>query len=836
MESTALRENSKLDNLAKSNVMEARTPRTSVSERIKRLKERVMTRPYETDIERARYYTRVYKKTEGQPPCMRAAAALEETLNNMTIRIEDGELIVGSKTAKKWGGPMYIEATSNNMYTLLSTSFYHKDMKIRDVFPGGVAGCSAEFLRDVANISEGEYRELTEDIMPYWKDNSIQALRTAAWQKKGVAPAPPPEGYVSPSLISIWGVAADSIMLVTEGQGHVTVGIKKVLDLGFRGIARQAAQRLAKINRNEKNYARRKDFLEAVQVTSSAACAFAERYASLAEEMAKKTKGQRKIELLEIAERCRRVPAAPPRNMMEALQAVWLTQAMVIISYGDASITCPGRIDQYIYPFYKQDIEAGLITREKALEAIEEYYTKLATNIYFGPNNVTIGGTDKKGEDATNEVSYLFLEANKNLKGLRNGLAVRISPKTPRDFLTAACETYRTTAGVALYNDEVVIKSLLNDGYSLEDARDYSIVGCVEPTGTGNNNGYTGSNGILPVTVLEMALNQGGRSIGNWERRGLATPEASSFKTFEDVKKAYADQMAYTIELTVKRAQVKDEVIADNFPLPLLSSTIEGCVESGEDITRGGARYNHGCVTSQGLATVANSLAAIKWAVFDKKLVTMEELVKHLRNNFQGADELKTQLLKAPKYGNDDPYADEIALWVADMYNREVTKHKFWMGGVHRACLISALSQDMEGAVCGATPDGRLAGVVVSNGMSPSNGTDLNGMTALLRSGAMVSSVPVSDGTSINVTMNPAVLKTDENLDKFVSMIDAYFALGGRHVQFNPVSKATLMDAQAHPENYPELNIKVSGFSMRFIDIPKSLQDDIIARTEFTTI
>jgi pyruvate formate-lyase/glycerol dehydratase family glycyl radical enzyme len=830
MENTALRENRSFDDVA------AKFPRKTVSARIKLLKERVMTRQYETDIERAKYYTRSYKANEGQPPCMRAARGLEETLRNMTIRIEEGELIVGSKTAKKWGGPLYIEATSNNMYTLLSTGFYNKELKIKDAFPGGIAGCSADFLKEVANLSEDEYRELTQEIMPYWKDRSIQTLRTAAWADKGVAPAPPPKGYVSPSLISIWGVAADSIMLVTEGQGHVTVGVKKVLDMGFRGIARQAEQRLAQLDKNEENDTRRKDFLEAVRVTSSAACEFAERYANLAEKMAEETEGQRKTELLEIAERCRRVPAEPPRNLMEALQSVWLTQAMVIISYGDASITAPGRIDQYIYPYYKKDLESGRTSREKALEAIEEYYTKLATNIYFGPNNVTIGGTDQTGEDATNEVSFLFLEANKNLKGLRNGLAVRISPKTPRDFLTAACESYRTTAGVALYNDEVVIKGLLADGYSLEDARDYSIVGCVEPTGTGNNNGYTGSNGILPVTILEMALNQGGRSIGNWERRGLATPGASGFKTFEDVKKAFADQMAYTVELTVKRSEIKDRVIAEHFPLPLLSSTIEGCLESGEDITRGGARYNHGCVTSQALATVANSLAAIKWAVFDKKLVTMEELLSHLRNNFQGAEELRAQLLRAPKYGNDDPYVDEIALWVADMYNREVTKHKFWMGGVYRGCLISALSQDMEGAVCGATPDGRLAGVVVSNGMSPSNGTDLNGMTAVLRSGATVSSVLISDGTSINVTMNPSVIKTDENLQKFVAMIEGYFALGGRHVQFNPVSKATLLDAQTHPENYPELNIKVSGFSMRFIDIPKSLQDDIIARTEFTAL
>lgn len=802
-------------------------------QRIMMLKERVMSRHYEMDIERAKYYTRAYKRTEGQSACIRAARGLEETLRHMTIRIEDGERIVGSKTAKKWGGPIYIEANSDNLYTLLASGLYNKGVAVKDILPNGIGGQSAEFLKEIPNITEEEYRELTEEIMPYWKTRSIQAIRAARWKDAGLAPAPPPAANADSAALRAWGVVPDTIMILTETQGHVTVGINKVLRMGFKGIVSQAAQQLKSLNKNEAKYERRRDFLEAVQVSAQAACHFAERYANLAEDMAKQTDGHRKKELLEIAERCHRVPAEPPRNFMEALQSIWLTQAMVLISYGDASITAPGRVDQFVYPFYRKDMDAGILTSEKALEAIGEYYTKLATNIFFGPNNVTIGGVDKKGENAVNDVSFLFLEAHKRLSGLRNGLAVRTSPKTPRNFLVAACETYRTTAGVALYNDDAVIKGLLEDGYSLEDARDYSIVGCVEPTGTGNNNGYTSSNGILPVAVLEMALNEGCRSAADWVRMGVKTPPAESFKTFEDVKKAYADQLAYTIDLIVKRSRIRDEVIAENFPTPLLSSTIEGCVESGEDKTRGGARYNHGTIGNQALATVSNSLAAVKWAVFDKKILTLAEMIRHLKNNFEGAEDVRRQLLNAPKYGNDDPYVDEIALWVAELYNREVKKHKFFLGGVYRSCLISALSQDLEGTLCGATPDGRLAGVVVSNGLSPANGTERKGMTAALRSGASVSCVPISDGTSFNVTMNPGFIKSDENLDKFVSAIEAYFTVGGRNIQVNPVSKATLVDAQAHPENYPELNIKVSGFSMRFIDIHKALQDDIIARTEF---
>jgi len=805
------------------------------SARIGILKNRVMSTPYETDVERARYYTRAYQRTEGQPPCLRAARGLEETLRHMTIRIEDGERIIGSKSAKKWGGPAYIEASAEHPFFSLATKFYKRGKAIKDVFPNGLIGVSAEFMENMADISEEEYRELTEEIMPYWRDKSISYQRALRWKEQGLEPRPirPGQGVIATPFGTLSSALPDTIMIVTNGQGHVTVGIKKVLDIGFNGIARQAAERLAHLREGEENYSRRKDFLESVQITAAAACEFAERYASLAEAMAQQATAERKIELLQIADRCRRVPADPPRNLMEALQAVWLTQAMVLISYGDASITCPGRVDQYVYPYYESDRQSGRITREQALEAIEEYYTKLATNIYFGPNNVTIGGVDASGQDATNDISYLFLEANQNLKGLRNGLAVRISSKTPHEFLVRACEGHRITAGVTFYNDEVVIENLIGDGYSQEDARDYSIVGCAEPTGSGNNNGYTGGNGLLPVTILEAALNEGRRWVAGWAPMGAPTGPASSFETFDDVKKAYAAQMAYAVDLIVKRARLKDELIAEHFPLPLLSSTIEGCLESGEDITRGGARYNHGCVNGQGLATIANSLAAIKWAVFDKKLLTMEELVRHTRNNFEGAEDVRQWLLNAPKFGNDDPYVDEIAVWVADLYNREVQSHPFWLGGRHRPCLISALSQDMEGSICGATPDGRLAGTPVSNGMSPSNGTDRNGLTAALRSAAKVSAVPISSGTSFNVTLNPANVRTDEGLEKLVAAIEAYFALGGRQVQFNPLSRATLLDAQAHPENYPELNVKVSGFSMRFIDIPKSLQDDIIARTEY---
>ena len=573
-----------------------------------------------------------------------------------------------------------------------------------------------------------------------------------------------------------------------------------------------------------------------MQVAADAVCEHAERYARLAEELAEKSDGGRRGELLEIADRCRRVPAEPPTSFKDAVQAIWMTQVVTAVSYGEDAIFAPGRVDQYLYPYYREDIEAGRITREEALEALDEYFIKISTFTGFGPNNITIGGMDRRGEDATNEISFLMLESYNRLKGLRNGLAVRISAKSPREFLVRASETHRNTAGIAFYNDSVVIRDLMQDGYALEDARDYAVVGCVELTSTGNNNGYTSGSIAHFVLALEMALNEGCALSSKWERIGVKTPPAAAFKTFEDVKQAFAEQLANSIDVMVKLTEAKDQVFAESFPTPLLSSTIEGCVESGRDNTRGGARYNHASVSCQGLGTVTNSLVAIRWAVFEEKMVTMEELVGHLRNNFEGAEGLRQQLLrKAPKYGNDDPKADEIAAWVAGVLDKEARKHRRGIdGGTYRALLISAFSSQVaEGRMLGATPDGRLQGQAVSNGISPANGTELNGMTAALHSGVAASGAHLSSGTAFNMTLNPMTIRTDEGAEKLASLVEGYFALGGRQVQFNPMGRDTLKDAQEHPENYPDLMVKVSGYSFRFIDLSRALQNDIIARTEF---
>jgi formate C-acetyltransferase len=333
-----------------------------------------------------------------------------------------------------------------------------------------------------------------------------------------------------------------------------------------------------------------------------------------------------------------------------------------------------------------------------------------------------------------------------------------------------------------------------------------------------------------------MALNQGRVLLLGDRQVGAKTPDPSTFKTFEDVKKAFVDQLSFAIERVVKMGELKDQAFAECFPSPLLSSTIEGCLESGKDITRNGARYNNRCMNGQALGTVTNSLAAIRWAVFEQKLVTLGELVKHLRNNFKGARVLKEQLLhKAPKYGNGDERVDELARWVAEIFTETARKYHVRGGnGINRTSLVSAAgSQVIEGRLLGATPDGRESGKPVSNGLSPVNGSETQGLTMALRSAALAGQPLLTNGIAMNARISPSFIKTEDGLDKLVSIIKAYFQLGGKEIQFNPIDSATLRDAQAHPENYIDLSVKVTGYSARFIDLSRSLQNDIIERTQF---
>ncbi|MFX1426847.1 MAG: pyruvate formate lyase family protein, partial [Promethearchaeota archaeon] len=781
----------------------------------------------ELDIERARCYTRIYKQMEDAPPCMKNVKALEEFLRCLPIRIEEDELLVGVKSSKVRADPFEIE---RGMRASVFGFIFNDsiDKRIRDGFAK-----SFTFLNRYLPLPKEEMDELKNEIIPFWQERTVAARKQEYWQKAGLTEA---DTELSPRGRSRSGT---DIFAGASGQGHVIPGYRRVLKMGFRGIEKMAEEGLAKLKETDEKYDQRKDFYESVIVAARAVCDYSNRYADLAIEMAKNAPETRKAELLEIAERTRRVPALPPRTFMEALQSIWMTNVVMEMSYGEGNIFSQGRVDQYLYPYYAADLAEGRITYEEALELIEEYLVKLASVVIAGQNNVTIGGLDKTGNDATNDVSYIFLEAVANVKSLLNTISIRISSKTPRDFVKRTLEAFKYTAGMGIHNDEVLVPQLHNTRYSLGDARDYSLVGCVEPHGTGNDFSYTAGNAIQISILLNMALNEGRTIFSGNKTVGAKTPPAKTFKSFEDVKKAYVEQLKFAIDLAVKKAELKDKAFAEYLPSPLLSSTIVGCLESGMDATRNGAKYNNNPMGSQGLGGVCDSLAAIRWAVFEEKLVTMEELVNHMNNNFKEAEELREKLRnKAPKYGNGDERTDDLAKWVASTLCDITRKYKARGGdGIYHNCLVSSGTQVMEGKALGATADGRLAYEPVSNGISPANGMERNGLTMALRSIAYATADPhLTNGATMNIRINPNILETDEGLDHLTSIVEAYLEMGGRELQINPISTETLRDAQAHPEKYPDLSVKVSGYSARFIDLRKELQDDIIARTVFNEL
>jgi len=794
------------------------------TERVRKIRDKMLSQPFEYDLERARCYSRIWKQMEDSHPYMKKAKALEEFMRCLPIRIDADELLVGVKSSKIRADPFEIELGRHvRTYNFLLDDSI--DEKAKDYFRR-----HNPILRRYVPFSEQELNELKNDIIPVWKGKTLTDRKEELWKEAGLLKEK--KGFMERAMS--WINPFYAVM-----QGHTIPGYRRVLKIGFKGIEKRALEELEKFKENDEDYEDRKIFYESVQVCAKAVCDYSNRYADLATEMAENASEHRKAELLDIAERARRVPALPPRTFMEALQSVWMTNVVMEMSYGDGNIFSQGRVDQYLYHYYVADLKEGRITYEEALEAIEEYLVKLASVVIAGQNNITIGGLDKDGQDATNDVSYMFLEAIANVKSLLNTLSIRISSKTPRDFVKRVCETYRFTAGMGIHNDEVLVPQLQKDGYSLEDARDYSLVGCVEPHGTGNDFSYTAGNGVRLSIVLHMALNEGRILVAENRQFGAKTPDPSTFKTFEDVKQAFVDQLSFGVDLVVKKAELKDRAFAEGFPSPLLSSTIEGCLESGKDVTRNGARYNNNPVGCQALGTVTNSLAAIRWAVFEKKLLTMGELAAHLRNNFKGADKLKELLRnKAPKYGNGDERVDELAKWVANTLCDIVRKHPARGGaGIYRPCLVSSGLNILEGRMLGATPDGRLSGEAVSNGISPANGTEKNGLTMTLRSVAFATrDALLTDGATMNVRITPSLIETDDGVDKLTSIVEAYLELGGRELQINPISSETLKDAQAHPEKYPDLSVKVTGYSARFIEVGRSLQNDIIARTVFNEL
>ncbi|MCL4558838.1 MAG: glycyl radical protein, partial [Deltaproteobacteria bacterium] len=446
---------------------------------------------------------------------------------------------------------------------------------------------------------------------------------------------------------------------------------------------------------------------------------------------------------------------------------------------------------------------------------------------------VTVGGVDRHGSDATNELSFMFIDALAGLKSMTNSFSIRIHKGTPQDFVTKAVEVYRSTSGPALFNDDSIIPSLIDDGYTQEDARDYAIIGCVEPTSDGNTFATTSGNDISLTGVLEQTLLNGRLGI-TLNRLSAKTKPPSTFGSFEELKEAFRAHLGHNIYLMARGIDLKDRAYGEHYHCPFVSMTLDGCIEHAMDMTQGGARYNFASITARGFATTVNSLAAVRKLVFDEKRLDMKGLLRVLKKDFKGHDELRAWVgNRCPKYGRDDDGADDIAVWLHRTFCDLVKSHTGIRHGIFRPGFFSYGIHVFDGIVLGATPDGRRAGEPVSNSLSPANGTETKGPTAVMRSVGKLDNRKSSNGSSLNMRLTPDLLSTKEGIYKTAMLLRTYFSLGGMHVQFNVVSSDTLREAQRHPEQYMDLVVRVSGYTAYFVDLGRPVQDDIISRIEF---
>ena len=806
---------------------------------------------------RAKLITESYKETEGEPIITRRAKAFAHILHNIPIIIRDNELIVGSSTIAPRGCQTFPEFS----YEWLEAELDTVATRTADPF-------------EIAEETKAELKEADK----YWKGKTTSELATS---------------YMAPEAIK-----AIEHNIFTPGNyfyngvGHVTVKYWEVLEIGFEGIMEKAQKELDGCSVGDGNYARKSHFLEAVILSCKAVIDYAGRYAKLAQEMAAQTSDPvRKQELFVIAENCSRVPAKGAQNFYEACQSFWFVQQLLQMESSGHSIS-PGRFDQYMYPYYKKDMEAGTITREFAQELMDCIWVKLndlnkcrdaaSAEGFAGYSlfqNLIAGGQNKEGEDVTNDLSVMCIQASMHVHLPAPSLSVRVWNGSPHEFLIKAAELTRTGIGLpAYYNDEVIIPALQNRGLSLEDAREYNIIGCVEPQKAGKTEGWHDAAFFNMCRPLELVFSNG---MDKGEMVGIPTGDVTQMKTFDEFFDAYKKQMEYCISLLVNADNAIDVAHAERCPLPFLSCMIDDCLKEGKSVQEGGAVYNFTGPQGFGIANMADGLFAIRKLVYGDKKVSMKELKEALAWNYdkgldaQSAGDMTEMIMKAmqkagrnvdastaegllktfmgmkpgeqktqrfkeihdmidevPKFGNDIPEVDYFAREVAYTYSKPLQKYNNPRGGKFQAGLYPVSANVPLGGQTGATPDGRYAHTPVADGVSPSAGKDVKGPTAAATSVSRLDHFIVSNGTLFNQKFHPSALSGREGLEKFVALIRGYFDQKGMHMQFNVVDRQTLLDAQEHPEKYKHLVVRVAGYSALFTTLSRSLQDDIIRRTE----
>lgn len=782
-----------------------------MNERTAKLRRLSLDTPPSISGERAKLLTEFYRANEGRysAPVLRARAFLH-LCREKTIYIGEGELIVGERGPRPKAVPTFPELTCHSL----------EDLRILNSRPKTWYKVDEECLK------------LYEDtVIPCWRGRS---MRDRIFEE------------VSPEWRAAYEAGLFTEFMEQRAPGH-TVLDDKIYRKGMVDFKREIQEAIGRLDflKDAEAYKRR-EALKSFEISCDALMVFAERHAALAREMAEKeTDPKRRADLLKIAEVCKRVPANAPQTFHEALQYYWFCHLAVITELNGWDSFNPGHLDQHLMPFYERGLADGSLTRESARELLECFFVKFnnhpappkvgvtaaESGTYTDFANINIGGLLSDGASGANEVSHILLDIVEDMHLLQPSTNLQLSRKTPADLLKHTLRVLSRGYGFpSIFNADTVVEEQLRQGKTLEDARAGGCSGCVE-VGAFGKEAYILTGYFNLVKVLELTLHNG-VDPRTGKQLGPATGALESFETYEDLFAAFRNQMRYFIDIKIAGSRLIERMYADHMPAPFLSVLIDDCILNGRDYNAGGARYNNTFIQMVGLGSMADCLSALKEVCFDRQSMTMTECVRILDKDFEGQETFRQRLLhRSHKYGNDDDYADDLMLDVFNACFAEVDGRPDARGGHYRVEMLPTTCHVYFGSVTGAMPDGRRAGLPLSEGISPVQGADRFGPTAVLKSAGKMDHVRTG-GTLLNMKFSPSLVATEDGLDKWAQLVRSYFKMDGHHVQFNVVTAEQLREAQAHPESHRDLIVRVAGYSDYFCDLSRELQEEIIARTE----
>ncbi len=780
------------------------------SQRLENLRKNIVGVIPSVSVERTRYYTESMKKTESEAIIIRQAKALADILRNIKIQIFDDELIVGTPVEKVPGAIIYPEAHGTRVIPEL------EDLNERE--------------KHRFNISQEQIEYFKNEVNEYWYDKSLLSYADEVTPQE---------------ILDTLYTGASFLLTEMAGYGHVSINYPHLLSVGFQSISDTAKLKIKELERQKARDSKRIEFYHAAVIVADAIIEYARRYAEKATEIAKEeSDSSRRSELEEISRICLHVPAHPPRTFHEALQFVRFTHLILGLETYDGQAISMGRMDQYLLPYYEKDIARGALDSNKARELIGLLWVKINEHIpifdslvsmYFegllSTQAVTIGGVDEDGEDMTNELTYVILEATKEVALPLPNVHIRVHKNTPDNLMQAITDIVASGRNnVAIFNDDIIVPALTRKNVSLADARNYSTVGCVELAPFGNS--FTSSDAALfniPI-CLELVLTNGYSSVLG-ERIGVETGDPRDFKSIEEIIEAFKKQVTFFVEQMVIGSNQLEEANKELKPTPFLSLCVDDCFEKGSDITTGAARYNFTGVQGVGTADVADSLAAMDLLVFREGKISLPNLIDAVNSNFDDNEEIRQLLLnKGPKYGNDDGIANHYANLVANIFSTEVEKYTNIRGGSFIAGMYSVSTHIAFGYMTGALPSGRLEGAHLSNGASPAIGSSRSGLTAAINSASKLDYAQFPNGIAFTLNVDPKLLKGPRGVNLLSSLIKSYSAQGGMQIQFNVTRKEDLLKAQENPEVYRDLLVRVAGYSAYFTDMAEDAQDEVIQR------